>query len=159
MILLHSDEVDKDAAISENCWKGETVYICVSITFSFVSLKNGIKKHIFFFQDLRDDAILRSHVQRQVLLLVVFNAMHLPVRRREIQETLGPGLELRSENRPSNYVVAESIVQLKVLCQVYVQTTHFYDSFNFFHRERFTALAKQLSIPLPRLKISVIYNI
>jgi len=85
--------------------------------------------------------------------------MHLPVRRREIQETLGPGLELRSENRPSNYVVAESIVQLKVLCQVYVQTIHFYDPFNFFHRERFTALAKQLSIPLPRLKISVIYNI
>ena len=27
---------------------------------------------------------------------------------------LGPGLELRNENRPSNYVVAESLLQLKV---------------------------------------------
>lgn len=65
-------------------------------------------------QTLRDDAILRSHVQREVLLLIVFNAIHLSSRRREVQDILGPGLELRYENRPSNYVVAESLLQLKV---------------------------------------------
>lgn len=89
MILLQTQTGDGETI--ETLWKGETVRI----------------------HNLRDDAILRSHVQREVLLLIVFNAIHLSARRREVQETLGPGLELRYENRPSNYVVAESLLQLK----------------------------------------------
>ena len=65
-------------------------------------------------QTLKDDAVLRSPIQQGVLLLVVFNAAQLASRRRDLLEALGPGLELRNENRPSNFVMADSLFQLKV---------------------------------------------
>lgn len=111
MILMQAPASNESMA---ELWEGETLKMSVSeqgclevfvLTLSIVSRA----------KDLRDDAILRSQVQREVLLLVVFNAIHLSKRRRELQEMLGPGLELRYENRPSNYVVAESLLQLKVI--------------------------------------------
>lgn len=94
-LLLLQTEAGGPGAI-DNLWKGET--ICMST--------------------LKDDAILRFHVQPEVLLLVGFNAVHMSNRRRDLHDSLGPGLEFRQENRPPSYVVAESIHQLKeaVIC-------------------------------------------
>lgn len=66
------------------------------------------------WQDLKEPISFDWNFETDVLLLITFNALHLASKRYELLKELGPGLHLKYDNRSSNFLVPESLIQLKV---------------------------------------------
>ena len=67
-----------------------------------------------WLQNLKEPISLGWNVESDTLFLIAFNALHLASKRRELLKELGPALELKYDNRSSNFLVPESLQQLKV---------------------------------------------